>query len=225
MEVETSVGRSEDTLAGEEGTTVPTGREASEMLTTMEESSTSMEETTSEGMGNGKAVGLKVGTGRAVMFPDSLGTVAFGAPGKDGVVPLDTGNGRMVSNGGNGREVSLEPGRVAFWSGMVGKPPPKEELPAPGKEMGKVVTLVPPRKLERISEKGPEIPEKMEEKSNPPGLVPLAGEKPRPKKKGGCPDTPVRLTLLPGPARPLKAEGMSCWKIALKGLLPPSPKP
>ena len=54
------------TVVGKEGTKELVGR-APERLRAMEESSASMEEATSEGMENGKTVGLKVGIGRAVM--------------------------------------------------------------------------------------------------------------------------------------------------------------
>ena len=65
----------------------------------------------------------------------------------------------------------------------------------------------------------------MVEKLNTLAAVLLTGEKPRPMEKGGCPVTPVRLTLLVRPVTPSKTAGMSCWKRGEYWLVPWSPKP
>lgn len=90
-----------------------------------------MEEAMLEGIGDGNVAGLKVGRGRP------RGEM-LGVPEKGGVVPL-------------------RPGRVLFWPGMVGKTPPRSEPPAPGAGMGKMVILLTPKKLERMSERRAEI--------------------------------------------------------------------
>ena len=61
---------------------------ASEMLTAMEESSTWMEEATSDEMGNGNTLGLKVGLGRAVIDP----------LGRSVGIPVGRSVGRSVGN-------------------------------------------------------------------------------------------------------------------------------
>ena len=68
---------------------------------------TSVDEETVEEGGIGKMVEPKVWTGR-------LETVALGAPGKAGIVPLDPWNG----------VVPLKPEKPEFWPGMVGPGPP-----------------------------------------------------------------------------------------------------
>jgi len=52
----------------------------------------------------------------------------------------------------------------------------------------------------------------MEVELNPTGGMPFAGAKSKPMERGGCPGTPVRLTMLPGPARASTATGMTCWR-------------
>ena len=116
--------------------------------------------------------------------------IALGAPGKVGVVPLNPGNG-----------------------GVLPPRPEKVEFPPnPGKGMGEAVKF-PLRTLERISQKGLEIWEKMDVGSDPLASVPLTGKKPRPIENGGCPETPATLTLFPEPVRPSTAAGISCRKV------------
>jgi len=226
VDVSVGTGRTEERLEEIEGTASPDAVEGSPTL---------MEEATLEGIGNGKAVKLKVGKG----IPEKGGVVPL-KPGKvlfrpgivrkplPKVVPLSPGKVLFwpgIVGKPPPKVLPLRPGKVLFWPEKVGNPPPKNEPSPPGAEMGKVVTLLPPRKLGRMLEKLPEIWEKIEAKSNPPAPVPLTGENPRPMENGGCPGTPVRFMLLPGPVRQLKAAGMSCWKNPPNWLLSWSPKP
>jgi len=228
-DVSVGTGRTEERSEEIEGT-------ASEMPDAVEGSSTPIEEAPFEGIGTGEAVKLKVGKEipeKGEVVPLRLGKVLFwpGIVGKPPpkAVPLRPGKVLFwpgIVGKPPPKAVPLRPGKVLFWPEKVGNPPPKNEPPPPGVEMGKVVTLLPPRKLGRMLEKFPEIWEKIEAKSNAPAPVPLTGEKPRPMENGGCPGTPVRFMLLPGPVRQLKAAGMSCWKNPPSWLLPcPSPRP
>lgn len=121
-----------------------------------------MDEVTLEGRGNGKSLGL--GKGGAVTVPKS-GRVAFGAPGRTGVISLTPGNGGMAPFGAGGWGIArlklgivgVRPGEVEFWPGKVGEVPPGKEPLAPKEDMGKVVKLVPLKILEMMSAKGPAI--------------------------------------------------------------------
>lgn len=126
-------------------------------------------------MEDGTPVGSEVGRGRESTDP-MVGRLMLGTlgrekvvsfdPGKVGVVPLNPEKEGVVPlNPEKEGVVPLNPGK----EGVVPLNPEKERLVPlnpekggvvplkPGGEMGKVVTLEPFMKLERMSEKGPEI--------------------------------------------------------------------
>ena len=203
--IEVSVGRT----GTEEGTEEIEGR-AWEMLSTMEETSTWMEEATSEEMGIGKSVG----TGRDDMDM-RLGRTLGRTLGK----PL----GRTV-----GRTVEKPLGRLMLGTLWVGRVVPfnsgKGRVPLrPEGKNGKMVKLAPP-KLERRLEVRPEIRESMEVELDP-KVVPLNGENPRKREEEGSPLMPVKFMVLLVPVRPLRMGGRYSWRKLVSSLPPWSPKP
>ena len=145
---------------------------------------------------------------------EGMESVGKGRPeGRDPV-----GNGRGTLGGkdwvGNGTLEGKPEGTPA------GRLEGRDPVGKPGEEM-RMMLKFSPRTVEIILESGPMIWERMVSVSTPPAPVASDRIKPRPMERGDCPTTTVTFTLVPGPRRPSRTVGMSCWRMVDRS--PPEP--